>query len=340
MKIEIIAFSEHGMALALRIQTWLTEQSHRTQATRCPQKGLAAWTSANFNKTDALLFVGSCGIAVRAIAPHVKDKASDPAVLVIDECSTFVVSLLSGHIGGANALAKELAEAFKARPVITTATDVAGIFAIDTWAVRQGLHIANPDRIKSISARLLEAKSVKLKSDFPIEGKLPIGIVLVENNADVADIRITYKAEVKPETLSLIPPIITLGIGCKKRISAQAIEGAFFEVLGRANCHPKAVRQICSIDLKAEEAGILELAQKYSLPFRTYSAEELNQVPGNFTGSAFVASVTGVDNVCERSAVLGSGGGGQLIVSKQAKEGITMALAIRPYTIYFEGEDL
>lgn len=337
MNIEIIAFSQHGMDLALQIKTGLAAQKNDVQATRCPQDGLGAWTRAHFNAADALLFVGACGIAVRAIAPYVKDKTTDPAVLVIDENANFVISLLSGHIGGANTLARAIADAFCATPVITTATDVHGTFAIDTWAVQQGLYIANPVCIKSISARLLEGETIKLTSDFPIEGKLPAGVACGENNPDVV---ITHRENTDQNALHLIAPIITVGIGCKKGTQAQHIECAFFDILKQANCHLKAVWKICSIDLKAQEPGILDFVQKYNFPFQTFSATDLNEVPGDFTGSAFVTRVTGVDNVCERSAVLSGGEGSQLIVKKQTKKGITLALAVKPYAIRFESEDL
>lgn len=116
---------------------------------------LRAWTALAWEASDALLFVGAAGIAVRAIAPHVASKATDPGVVVIDEAGRFAVPLLSGHLGGANELAQTVARAAGAIPVITTATDVRGVWAVDTWARRAGLAVSNPEAIKRVSARLL-----------------------------------------------------------------------------------------------------------------------------------------------------------------------------------------
>jgi cobalt-precorrin 5A hydrolase len=250
--------------------------------TRCPDGGLAEWTADNWDK-DALVFIGSCGIAVRAVAPHVKSKTSDPAVIVIDELGTFVISLLSGHLGGANELALRLAEQLSALPVITTATDINGVFALDSQAKAQGMKIANPDKIKSYSSALL-------------------------NGA-------------KPPLLRLSKPEYVLGIGCRKGISAEAIEKA-------VDTHLSAdvrLSGVCSIDIKANEAGLVEFCRRRSLPLITFSAQELMSINGEFMSSERVLAVTGADNICERAAVLGSGG--TLILRKQALDGVTLALA-------------
>ena len=147
-----LAFTEKGMALAHRLARALPGS-----VSRCGAGGvrLAEWTSTQFAQADALIFVGAVGIAVRAIAPHCKSKATDPAVVVLDECGRFSVPLLSGHLGGANALARALAEACGAIPVITTATDANGVFAVDEWAKAQGCAVLEPERIKLVSGALL-----------------------------------------------------------------------------------------------------------------------------------------------------------------------------------------
>lgn len=150
---------------------------------------------------------------------------------------------------------------------------------------------------------------------------------------------ITHRAPGCEKALRLIPPIVTLGVGCKKGIGPKAIEHAFEQTLKKANCHPLAVVRVCSIDLKAQEPGILEFCRSRALPFKTFSAQELAAVPGSYAASAFVNRVTGVDNVCERSAVLGSKDGGRLLAGKNAENGVTMALAVSPYTIYFNKAD-
>ncbi len=145
------AFTDTGLALAKRL------------AAPCPaalpgagrMAFLAEWASAQFAQSDALIFVGAAGIAVRAIAPHCKSKAADPAVVVLDECGRFAVPILSGHLGGANDLARAIATVCGAVPVITTATDAHGIFAVDEWAKHQNCMVLEPERIKQVSSNLL-----------------------------------------------------------------------------------------------------------------------------------------------------------------------------------------
>lgn len=326
----MLAFGARGMALGERIAAYFLQNGTGAGVTRCPEGGLSDWTEAHFSGGDALIFVGSCGIAVRAIAPYVRSKTSDPAVIVIDETGTYVISLLSGHLGGANRLAAELAGYLGAIPVITTATDAAGVLAIDVWAQERGLSVANPERIKWIAARLLAGETIRAKSVFPMTGRPPKEM---EFHDDVYDVLITYRTRGRAEALRLIAPAVTLGIGCKKGTDAGTLTRAYALMLKKAGCHPLAVREACSIDLKANEPGILEFCQSHGLPYRTFSAEELRRVPGKFSGSAFVESVTGVDNVCERSAVLGSGPDGRLLLGKDAGAGVTMALAIASYTL-------
>ncbi|MEG1755521.1 MAG: cobalamin biosynthesis protein, partial [Clostridia bacterium] len=316
------AFTERGVQLGNRIAA---EFGECMTLTRCAPEGLSDWTRERFFDADALLFIGASGIAVRAIAPHIESKLTDPAVVVMDECGEYCIPLLSGHVGGANDLAIRLAKMVGARPVITTATDVNHLFAIDCWAVKQGLRIVNAEAIKHVSGKLLKGESVTIKSLFPILGTIPVGVALDDQNYDVL---ITYKTRGRPDALRLIAPVITLGIGCKKSVSVDAIEEAFAAMLGKSGCHPDAVRRVCSITLKNNEAGILEFCRRRKLPFTTFTAEQLMAVEGSFAASAFVKSVTGADNVCERSAVLGSDGG-VLLTGKNAGNGVTMAMAIK-----------
>ncbi|WP_368163163.1 cobalamin biosynthesis central domain-containing protein, partial [Collinsella aerofaciens] len=144
---------------------------------------LRTWTALAWEASDALLFVGAAGIAVRAIAPHVASKATDSAVVVIDEAGRFAVPLLSGHLGGANELAQTVARAAGAIPVITTATDVRGVWAVDTWARCAGLAVSNPEAIKRVSARLLSGGRVALYSDMPISGQPPEGVDIASDRA-------------------------------------------------------------------------------------------------------------------------------------------------------------
>ena len=337
MKVGIIAFSEKGSLLGTQLQRYFTQSGDCAEWHRCQRGELAQWTEAHFHEDDALVFISAAGIAVRAVAPFLKSKMTDPAVVVVDEAGTYCISLLSGHIGGANDLTKTLGRWLKAIPVVTTATDVSDVFAVDSWAKAEHLTIANPGRIKDISAGILAGKTIRLASDFPVRGRLPEGCVL-SDPAEGCDGYITWHGWKDPEALLLIAPVVTLGIGCKKGVGADEIESFFQQICTKANCHPSAVKGVCSVDKKAGEKGICEFCSRHALPFKTFSPEQLRTLPGQFTGSEFVASITGVDNICERSAVLGAGDNGRLISFKTVAHGITMALALEPYTVCFEEE--
>lgn len=169
-----------------------------------------------FNKADALIFIGASGIAVRAIAPYVKSKTTDPAVLVIDECANFVISLLSGHIGGANGLARQIAAAIKAVPVVTTATDVNNLFAVDEWAARRGMVIESMEAAKDFAAALVAGKTAGLCSDYVIKGALPSGVEFAGSGE--TGMAVTTCKNKKPfnTTVVLMPKILHLGIGCRR----------------------------------------------------------------------------------------------------------------------------
>lgn len=335
MRVALLAFSDRGFALGERLVSFVTQSGDSAALTRCAPGALGDWTQAHFGY-DALIFIGSCGIAVRAVAPYVVSKVSDPAVLAADEGGGFVVSLLSGHLGGANRLTERLARFLGAVPVVTTATDVRGVFAVDTWAAEQGLRVVNPARIKEISARLLAGERVTLSGGEAVAGPLPPGIRLCDGEGDVL---ITWRRPDSERPLVLAPPVLTLGVGCRRGVSAEALERAFLQTLEREGLLPQAVSRACSIGLKAGEPGLLAFCRARNLPLNTFSVQELEAVPGVFTASPFVREITGVDNVCQRAAVLGSGPGGRLLGERYSGGGVTMALALSSHPITFSEEE-
>lgn len=341
MNIALTAFTSRGAELAGRLAKALTEDGHScalwVPERLAPETGLPGyrslgpWTGERFADSDALLFVGASGIAVRAIAPYVRDKFTDPAVVSVDEAGRFAVPLLSGHVGGANDLARLVARRTGGTAAVSTATDVNGRFAVDQWAREQGFFLDGREGAKRVSAALLAGISVGMESDFPIQGPLPQGVV--EGPAE-AGIALTLDPEKRPfpHTVRLIPPVLHLGIGCRRGTPAATIAKAVEGVFRSRHLSLKGVAAVCSIGLKKDEAGLLAFCQGLGLPLTTYSAGELSAVPGDFTPSPFVHGVTGVDNVCERAAVRR---GGSLIVPKQAGEGVTVAVSQVPLTIRF-----
>ena len=330
MKLAYLSFTEKGRQLAGRLAAALGGTAQRCGAS-C---SLEAWTAAHFSQSDGLVYVGAAGIAVRAIAPHLKSKTTDPAVVVVDECARYAIPILSGHLGGANDLARAIGRVCGALPVLTTATDVNGVFAVDEWAKRQNCLVLNPERIKTVSAKLLAGGTVTVQSSWPIAGQPPRNVCQTEDRG--ADVLL----DIHPgtgEKLHLVPRIAVLGVGCKKNVLPQTLETALAAFLDRTGVCEQAISAVASIDLKKNEPGLLDFCAAHGWPLKTYPAEQLREVEGQFTPSAFVKGVTGVDNVCERSAVLASGG--TLCQGKTARDGITMALALTPYQPNWRWQD-
>ncbi len=367
MKLSIICFSLTGLHTAERLKTGFEKQGHEVLLAKKSKyledsvaESVGKWAGDRFPLDDGILFVGACGIAVRSIAPYVASKKSDPAVLVIDECGKFVISLLSGHLGGANELALQSAEILEAQPVVTTATDLHRRFAVDVFAKKNGCDIRNMKAAKEVSAALLAGKKAGFYSEFPWKGELPEGIVLCDIYGRLQEepdrqsekpeslqkkseqcpelgIAVTIHKSCKPflSTVQVIPRILTLGMGCRKDKEAEAIERAADRCMEEADVFLQAVEQLASISLKKNEPGLLAYAEKNKLPFRTWDSRELMEVQGDFTPSPFVKKITGADNVCERSAVLGTSDG-TLIKRKSGEDGVTTALAIRTWEVRFE----
>ena len=312
---------------------------------------------------SAYIFIGAAGIAVRYIAPWVKDKYTDSPVLVIDEKGQYVIPLLSGHVGGAAALADEVADMIGAVPVHTTATDVQGIFAVDVFARKNGLVITDREAVKKISAGVLNGEKAALyieDTSVRIAGTPPKEIVLCksmeeaeqypyqiviagsmernvqdrESEAREQKRKLEQKQEQECCTLLLLPRNIAAGIGCRKGIEEAVLEKGFLEILAANGVDIRQVRTIASIDLKKNEPALLQLCGKYKIPFQTYTAEELGSVPGSTAASEFVKKITGVDNVCERAARL-SCPGGSMIQGKSIREGMTTALVSCPVELIF-----
>lgn len=353
MKLAVFAYSRSGCQTARRVCSCFPEAvCERYTAERFSEylradfrpleKPSQSFYGTLFAEKDVLVFVGACGIAVREIAPFVQSKCSDPAVLCVDELGTQVIPLLSGHIGGANALAKRLSDALGAVPVITTATDLHHRFSVDSWAAAQGFSLDCMQTAKKISAAVLE-REVPLFSDFPVSGAVPNGVRIrsgkEENRCEAGKkeaLGICITARKKApflETLRVIPKVLHLGIGCRRGTSAETIGQTVKEVLEEAGLDPRAVARIASIDLKAGEAGLLQYAKENNFPLCFYPAEELKRCEGEFTSSCFVEQVTGVDNVCERAACMEAE---RLIVKKKTKNGVAVAVAEKPVSISFE----
>ena len=317
MRIKILYFTDKGKALAERLKAGLTDHDAVIVPKGAP---LAIVCGDAFVDNEALVFVGAVGIAVRTIAPLVRDKLKDPPVIAMDENGSFVIPLLSGHVGGANSLALEIAEAIEAQPVITTATDVSGAFSVDVFARENKLKIANRDGIAKVSSSALEGKPVTICiKDYPPEE--PVDVLIADEEA--------AKGLKDPAKIVLCPKRYAIGMGCRRAKSYEDLRAFAEEVLSNNGIDINDAGCIATIDVKKDEEGLKRLSQAWRIPLITFEAGMLAKAEGDFSHSDTVLEKVGVDNVCERAAVLAAGKGSQIRVRKTARDGMTIAVAER-----------
>ena len=324
----VFAFSGQGIQTAEKIAVTLAGAGAQVEKCVPERLRMTGWESFSSLKeamerlilhADAFVFVGAAGIAVRAVAPFVRDKLKDPAVLVIDECGRFVIPVLSGHVGGANELARRLAQELSAIPVITTATDIQDVFSVDTFAREHHLSIVEKDEIKHLSGALLEGK--------------PIGALTPESGFLIAGAPV---GQPFLHTLHLVPQDLVIGVGCRRGTPGEELHQFVEGVFDAHGWSLYRIRAVASIDVKRDEEGLIGLAEQLRVSYLTYSAEKLSAQQGVFSSSVFVQQTVGVDNVCERSALCAAVCEGWLpegsrfedfcLLPKCAKDGMTLAV--------------
>ena len=295
-----------------------------------------------FHRFDGHVFVMATGIVVRLIAPLLRHKTVDPAVVVVDEAGCWAVSLLSGHIGGANRLAERVAARCGAQAVITTATDVRQVPAIDVIATERGLAIENPVAIKAVSMALLAGQSIGCHDPGGwLDGTLAPRVcrpmrILADSGRITPDegpgVFVDDRClDLPGQILVLRPPSLVAGIGCNRGTGADEIRGLLTEVLLGHRLSPRSVAAVATIDIKSDEPGLKATAAALGVPLRCYSAARLSRVCGLANASAVVHRHVGVGNVCEAAAILGAGQGA-LIIPKHKTANVTVAIARRVST--------
>ncbi len=288
------------------------------------------------------IFIMSTGIVVRVIAPLLKSKLEDPAVVVIDDQANHVISLLSGHLGGANALTQKVASIVGADPVITTATDVNEVPAIDVLAKEMSLSIENPQAIKTVNMALLRSEKIFVHDPF---GFLASRLPHMESVAYGTKAKHLKKScrvkefdripgiyvddvivDLPPEVLILRPASLVAGMGCNRNTPMEEMKALLDDVFEAHNLAPASLKLLASIDVKSDEDGLLILAQNLNRPLVFRTRQDLNQVKDIKNPSTLVEKHVGVKSVCEASAIL-SAGGGTLIVPKKSTKNVTVAIA-------------
>ena len=365
-ELHIIYFTKAGGDLAGRIAADMAENCPDMESVSkvCGKGILQEWTAENFRQGKVLLFIGACGIAVRAIAPHIGGKDTDPAVLVMDEKGRHVIPILSGHLGGANDWARRIARMTGAEAVLTTATDAQSMFAVDLFAKRNGLQIDDLKKAKHFSARLLAERKGTLvlpdeyEQDLTFEGQEPPELEVRSSGEKLREERTPGSDDpeqksfekgnvftVSPaisadDTLHLIPRCIILGMGCRKGKSGQELEQFALDTLQELGLDRRSVCAISSIDVKKSEPCLLSLAGSLGVPFETFDAHTLQNAAienWTFAESERVRETVGVGNVCERAAA--AAGAHRILLGKTARDGMTICVGIRPVELSWGTEE-
>lgn len=333
-KTAILYITDNGRRLAERLTSWLPDSQIK--------KYSSAAVEDQWKKHDSLVFIMASGIVVRTIAPLLKDKKTDPAVVVLDEAGKYAISLAGGHLGGANELTREIARQLGGEAVITTASDVNNLTSIDLWARDNDLVIDDWNLLPVIGTRYVNNGALRIYSDefreFPDE-------FLRVAEPRLADVIVTNRKNAYEETsenegegdkctidtcrvkgqLYLRPRNLVVGIGCNSGTAQEEIEDAVRSTLDSHNLVFSSVWCLATIDIKAEEQGLKTFAQKHGLTLKVFRKDELNNVRGIEPSDA-VFQATGAYGVAEPASRLAAGAE-EILVQKQKKGNVTVAVA-------------
>ena len=336
-KTAIWAITPNGVKLAGKMVTHLEKtdfylqaklNAHRDNTGAISFDELKPSIQRLFHRYHHHVFIFATGIAVRVIAPLLESKLSDPSVTVVDDSGQFSISLVSGHLGGGNEKAMDIARIIGALPVITTATDVNRLPAIDMIAKKSGVIIETPDLIKSVNMSILSGKKIILedKGSHLTPYLNETFVTQVQNPKTISVVCTDTDKKVPRGTMLLRPKTFSIGIGCNRDTSVEEIWDLIALVFRKNELSVKSIRSIGTIDIKMNEKGISEVKDKLKVRIDYYTKAQLNQVKGVVTPSAMAQKHTGAKNVCEAAAILSSLKG-NLIIPKQKSENVTLAVA-------------
>ncbi|GAC90155.1 cobalamin biosynthesis protein CbiG [Anoxybacillus flavithermus NBRC 109594] len=351
----VVAITKHGVEIARKlhetlpnIHVYYTDKFAKGDE---KQKGIYLF-SGNvrshlgkwFVTYRGLILIISLGAVVRMIAPLLKDKKTDPAVVVIDDKAEHVISVLSGHLGGANELTRKVADLLGARPVITTASDVQQTIAVDLFGRSFGWEWENEENLTPVSAAVVNEQHVAVVQEsgernwWTYDTPIPSNIRQYASIAEALEAKpdaalvVTHRLLEKEEEAVLQngvlyrPKVIVIGIGCNRGTRAEEIEQVICDTLQQLRFSIKSVKALCTIDLKKDEEGLIAVANKYQWPLIFYTPEQLNAVPID-EPSETVFRYTGAYGVSEPAAKRYSGQQ-KLILTKKKSGNVTISVAL------------
>lgn len=333
----MITVSREGVDLAERIQEVLdgvpviyTMEKYLREGIRPIEGKIGECFGRLMADYDTIVCIMATGIVVRSIAPHLGHKSKDPGILVLDTAGKYVISLLSGHLGHANANAVKLAKRLGAEPVITTGTDVKGSMAVDVLAEKLGCVITDFTAAKNVTAEILDGRPVLIVDEAGCDFT---GVVLPENLSLAAEdaaavVLISEKAVpggYAVPWVQLAPKKYAVGIGCRRDMAGERIIAAVKETFAGLGIHPLAIKFFATIGLKAGEPGIHEACDHFYAELKVIPDDFVKMVQGRFEGSDFVYKTTGLYAVSEPCGCVASGFG-DCILEKQKCGGITLSV--------------
>lgn len=332
MKIACLSFTNKGELVGQQLESFKSNDYQIDHyANKKLDEGIKKVLPALWQEYDGLVFISATGIAVRMLAPFIEDKTLDPAVLVIDDLGRYVISLLSGHLGGANELAKDLSIVLGALPIITTASDSRGIESIDLFAQKNGYYIEDIKSVTGISSLMVNGEQVGLYTEDDqiirynhlsmikdlrhINPQIK-GLIMVSSREKFEDLQIPYTV--------LRPKNLNIGIGCKKGIAGHLIIKAINEELEGLNLSKDSIKNIGTVEIKKDEKGIIDAAQHFKCPLQIFTLKEIAEVDHQFEKSQFVKDTIGVYSVSGPVSFLL---GGNVVSEKSRHKGITISIA-------------
>ncbi len=330
MKLAIVAITDGGRALAERLVHSIDE------ATLLPkEKKISTTIADNWQHFDGFVFIMATGIVVRTIAPLVQHKHHDPCVVVMDEKGDYVISLLSGHIGGGNQLTHRLAVLTGGQAIITTASDTLNLTPIDLWARKQNLYIEDHEKLTMASSKLVNLGILNLYSDVEVDN-LPRGLIEV-GEWEAADIIISHK-DIYPEDAILFRPRnLVIGIGCNRHTPEIEFEENLNELLHDCRLSRSSIRNLASIDKKNDEVGLLAFSRNNLWYIDFFDKDSINELK-NLEISFAALKAVGAIGVAEPTALLSCRS--HLLLSRKRKwKNITMAIALAPFTLSAQVRD-
>lgn len=341
MKVAAITLTKGGLLLARKLQQY-NEEIHVYSTKKYDDKPISIINlplkdniKSILEKYDMIIFIMATGIVVRVIAPYIKHKTIDPGIIVMDEKGKYVISLLSGHIGGANKYTKELAYYLKASPVITTSSDVKDTIAVDMLAMKLNCYVEDLEYAKIVTAHIVNDYNIGIISSIPINIKLPSQFIkLNEENIEDSINKFNIKSliNISDNKLqgscpisNLIPKNIIVGIGCRRGKTKEEIIDQLNKTCNEYNININKISKISTVEVKKDEVGLIELAEKLKVPLEIISLDSIREVQHQFDGSSFVEKTIGVKCVCEPCGYISSNYG-KCIVNKVKNNGITISL--------------